>query len=113
MSVTRICQICMLVVSISRLAAAGGLQDDASRRLPRPDPGIASISGRVSLPSGSSADFNIKVTLGNGQSTLMTLYSDKNGEFRFLNLNAGVYYVQVSAENKYYEAVTEEVRLYR
>jgi tetratricopeptide (TPR) repeat protein len=113
MAAKRIWQICLLMISTFSLVVVGHSQDENRRIESPPDPGNASIVGRVVFPSGSSADFNIKVTLSNSQSTLMMLYSDKNGEFRFLNLNAGSYYVQVSAENSLYERVKEEVRLYR
>jgi tetratricopeptide (TPR) repeat protein len=114
MTAKRIWQICMLITSVCSLVVVGGAQDQTQRRIEAaPDPGNASIVGRVSFPSGSSADFNIKVTLSNSQSNLNTLYSDKNGEFRFLNLNAGVYYVLASAESSFYQPVKEEVRIYR
>ena len=113
MAAKRIWQICLLMISTCSLVVVGYSQDENRRIEAMPDPGNASIFGRVAFPSGSSADFNIKVTLSNSQSTLTMLYSDKNGEFRFLNLTAGVYYVQVSAESSFYESVKEEVRLYR
>lgn len=79
----------------------------------RPDPNNAVIEGRVVLPSGRSADINIKITLSNSQSTLTTFFTDKHGEFRFLNLSAGIYYVQAAGDPNLYEPVTATVRLAR
>ena len=49
----------------------------------------ASISGRVVLPSGRSLSSNVKIVLNNSQSPLNTLYTDKHGEFRFVNVREG------------------------
>jgi TolA-binding protein len=82
-------------------------------RLYRPDPNNASIAGRVLLPSGRSADVNIKVTLSNQQSMLMTLVTSKHGEFQFQNLSEGTYFVQAVDETNIFDGVTETVRLVR
>jgi tetratricopeptide (TPR) repeat protein len=79
----------------------------------RADPKTASISGRVVLPTGSSADFNVKVTLSNSQSPLTTFYTNKHGEFSFLNLPEGTYYIEASGDVRVYESVTERVRVAR
>jgi Tfp pilus assembly protein PilF len=81
--------------------------------LSSPDPKSASISGRVLMPSGASADFNIKVTLRNSQSPLMTFYTDKHGEFRFANLTEGNYFIDIAGDPKFYDLVTQTVRLGR
>lgn len=82
-------------------------------RLVRPDPANATIEGRVLLPSGRSADGNVRITLSNAQNTLTTFFTDKHGEFRFLNLTEGTYYLQATGDAKYFEPVTETVRLGR
>lgn|GEM_PF-4639850 len=79
--------------------------------LPYRDPGSASISGRVMLPSGLTSGAHVKVILSNTQSPLTTLYADKNGEFHLDNLQAGAYYVQVVADESVYEPLLQSVRL--
>lgn len=82
-------------------------------RLVQPDPANATIEGRVLLPSGRSADGNVRITLSNGQNTLTTFFTDKHGEFRFLNLPEGTYYLQATGDAKQFDSVTETVRLSR
>ncbi len=78
-----------------------------------PDPSDALIEGRVLLPSGKSADFNVKIILSELHRPLTTLYTNKHAEFRFPNLREGEYYVQAIADEKIYEPVTQRVRLVR
>lgn len=82
-------------------------------RLYGPDPNNASIAGRVLLPSGRSADANIKVTLSNQQSMLMTLFTSQHGEFQFLNLSEGTYFLQASSPSQLFDPATESIRLVR
>jgi tetratricopeptide (TPR) repeat protein len=77
------------------------------------DTNNAVIEGRVTLPSGFSADRNVKITLKNSQSVLNTLYSNKHGEFQFINLSEGVYYVQAEVDDVNFEPVVEKVSLGR
>jgi Tfp pilus assembly protein PilF len=78
-----------------------------------PDTNNAVIEGRVRLPSGFSAERNVKITLKNSQSTLSTLFSNKHGEFRFDNLSQGIYYVQAEIVGASFEPVVERVMLGR
>jgi tetratricopeptide (TPR) repeat protein len=77
------------------------------------DTNNAIIEGRVTLPSGFSAERNVRITLRNGQSMLSTLFSNKHGEFRFDNLSQGVYYVQAEIDDPAFEPVVEKVMLGR
>ncbi|HXG92037.1 MAG TPA: tetratricopeptide repeat protein [Blastocatellia bacterium] len=77
------------------------------------DTNNAVIEGRVTLPSGLSADRNVKITLKNSQSILSTLYSNKHGEFRFDNLSEGVYYVQAEVDGTEFDPAVEKVLLGR
>ncbi|HMB30079.1 MAG TPA: tetratricopeptide repeat protein [Blastocatellia bacterium] len=77
------------------------------------DPNNALIEGRVLLPSGRSANFNVKIILSDLNRPLNTLYTNKNAEFRFTNLNEGEYYVQAVADEKIYEPSTQKIRLAR
>lgn len=90
-------------------------QDNSSVRygVQAPDPNNASIEGRVVLPSGRSADINVRITLSNAQSTLTTFFTNRHGEFRFMNLSEGTYYVRAEGDAGRYEPVTASVRLSR
>jgi len=77
------------------------------------DPNNAGIEGRILLPSGQTAEFNIKVILSDLRRPLSSLYTNKQAEFRFSNLSEGDYSVQVIADEKVYEPVTQTVRLGR
>jgi len=113
MTARKVIQICLLLTATAPASVV--YPQDASTRNEtlRPDPHNASIAGRVALPSGFSAESNVKITLSNSQNMLTRLYSDKHGEFKFTNLSAGTYYVQVSGDPTLYEPVTQEARLYR
>jgi TolA-binding protein len=106
---------CLAVTSAVIFILAAYLQDNTSVRygVQRPDPNTASIEGRVTLPSGRSADLNIKITLSNSQSMLTTFFTNRHGEFRFPNLSEGTYYVRAEGDANIYEPVTETVRLAR
>lgn len=77
------------------------------------DPKNAQIEGRVRLPSGHSAEINVRITLRNTTSTLNTLYSNKHGEFRFSDLSEGIYLVEAAGDANLYEPAVETVRLGR
>src|SRR5262245_6822051 len=111
---TKIIRSIMVVVCSSALAMITFAQDvplDIPRR--SADPNNALIEGRVLLPSGQSANFNVKITLSELHRPLATLYTNKHAEFRFPNLREGEYYVQVLADEKIYEPVTQRVILTR
>jgi tetratricopeptide (TPR) repeat protein len=96
------------------LAAAGPAQDPTMESRRRgADPNTAMIEGHVLLPSGQSANFNVKIILGDLTQPLNTLYTNKHAEFRFPNLSEGEYYVQALGDEKTYEPVTQRVRLAR
>lgn len=104
---------CFAAVTTIGLSPIARPQDNTSIRHSAPDPNNASIEGRVALPSGRSADLNIKITLSNQQSTLTTFFTNRHGEFRFLNLSEGTYYVRAEGDPAMHEPVTETVRLSR
>ncbi|HKP14281.1 MAG TPA: tetratricopeptide repeat protein [Blastocatellia bacterium] len=101
---------CTLVILIG-LTAAAAAQDILNDKMPIHDPGSASITGRVMLPSGISSAAHLKIILSNLQAPLTTLYSDKNGEFHFDNLPSGIYTVQILSDDSQYEPLTQQVRL--
>ena len=73
----------------------------------------ASIVGRVVLPSGGSLSSNVKLTLSYEQSPLEVRFTDKHGEFRFLNVREGTYHIKVNADETLYEPVIQDVRVPR
>lgn len=96
---------------VPAVAAQSPVEIDS--RLRTADTNNAVIEGKVTLPSGFSADRNVKITLKNAQSNLSTLYSNKHGEFRFANLSEGVYYVQAEIEGPDFEPAIHRVPLGR
>jgi Tfp pilus assembly protein PilF len=103
---TAVFSCCLAAVSYAQNAAS-----ETSRR--GPDPVNAMIEGRVLLPSGQSANFNIKIILSELHRPLATLYTNKHAEFRFPNLREGEYYVQAIADEKIYEPITQRIWLDR
>ena len=77
-------------------------QVDADR-IKRADTNNAVIEGRVTLPSGFSAERSIRLTLRTTQMIISTRYTNKHGEFRFDNLPEGSYYVEADAGNDEFE----------
>jgi len=103
-----------LAASIACAAPAEAFQtqDKTDTRMPMRDrSNNASISGRVMLPSGLTSSGNLKVVLTTIETPVMTIYTDKNGEFVFRNLRAGTYYIQVFADENAYEPINEQVWL--
>ncbi|HVF88412.1 MAG TPA: tetratricopeptide repeat protein, partial [Pyrinomonadaceae bacterium] len=68
---------------------------------------------RVLLPSGSTADNGVRITLRNSTLPLAAIPTDRNGEFRFTNLSEGIYFVEAVGDGKLYEPVTQQVELVR
>lgn len=77
------------------------------------DTNNAVIEGRVTFPSGFSAERYIKITVRNSVSTLYRIYTNKHGEFRFHDLSEGIYYVQAEIEDANFEPAVEKVVLGR
>lgn len=81
---TKIIKITLAAVCSCGVAAVAFPQDiplDVPRR--GGDPINALIEGRILLPSGQSANFNVKVTLSELNRPLATLYTNKHAEFRY------------------------------
>ncbi|HWP45147.1 MAG TPA: tetratricopeptide repeat protein [Blastocatellia bacterium] len=101
-----------LAVSITFAATVRARQDKTDTRMPLRDKShSASITGRVMLPSGQGSGGNLKVVLTTIEAPLMTLYTNKDGEFVFRNLQAGTYFVKVYADEKLFEPLSEQVWL--
>jgi tetratricopeptide (TPR) repeat protein len=90
---------------------AHAYQENKNPSMPFRDSGNATITGRVMLPSGLTSSSHLKIILGTLQAPMVTMYSDKNGEFNFANLLAGTYYIQVFADEAVYEPLTQKVKL--
>ncbi|MEN3332619.1 MAG: hypothetical protein V7641_1984 [Blastocatellia bacterium] len=94
------------------LATSAAAQDmTMNDNMPIRDPGNGSISGRVMLPSGVTNSSHLKIILSNSQAPVTTIYSNKNGEFSFDNLRAGIYYVEAFADETLYKPLKQEVHL--
>jgi tetratricopeptide (TPR) repeat protein len=100
-----------LLVILIGLTASVAAQDIMNDKMPIRDPGNASITGRVMLPSGINSAGHLKIILRNTQAPVTTLYSDKNGEFHFDNLSSGTYFVQVFPDEAAYEPLSQQIRL--
>jgi tetratricopeptide (TPR) repeat protein len=108
----RVIQVCLGLTFWWALAEVGSAQDSRTAH-PAADTNNAVIEGRVTLPSGLSADRNIRITLKNAQSVLNTFYSNKHGEFQIRNLSEGTYYVHAEVDDVNYEPVVETIMLGR
>ena len=86
-------------------------QVEVDPRIRTADTNNAVIQGRVALPSGFSAEQNVRIMLRNSQITLYTRYTDRHGEFRFDNLSEGVYYVQAELDG--FDPEVKEIALGR
>src|ERR1700687_2692783 len=73
----------------------------------------SSIAGRVVLPSGRSLSGNVKIIISNEQAPLEVRYTDKHGEFRFMNLREGNYRIEVDGDPNLFVPVTQQVRVPR
>ena len=114
MSAQKSFQICLmaLIVVAMKIAVNAQIRDRDSNTVPTPAE-TSSITGRVVLPSGRSFNNNVKIVFSNRQNPLITLYTDKHGEFRFMNVREGIYYLEVFGDSQFYEPVTQEVRVPR
>jgi tetratricopeptide (TPR) repeat protein len=74
---------------------------------------LGSIAGRVVLPSGHYLNDRVRITLSSPENPGAQGYTDNNGGFTFSNLAEGTYTVEVLADRKLYEPVSETVRLIR
>jgi len=105
----RACCVLCCLLTLSLLSQA----QDIEPKYKTADTNNAVIHGRVVLPSGFAAERFFRVTLRNTQSTLMTTYTNKSGEFQIRNLSEGTYYVQVDAPDETYEPATRRIELGR
>src|SRR5262245_52781393 len=111
-----------LILSRLFLVAAVGLCGSslvkAQEELPRPvvqprGAPLGSISGRVVLPSGHPIEGAVRIALSTPEDPGLQTYTDNNGNFNFNNLTEGTYTIEVLADRKLYEPVSEAVRLIR
>ena len=98
----------------SMLAAPAFAQDiEVDTKFKTADTNNAVIEGRVILPSGFSANRNVRITVRNSLSTLSTFYTNKQGEFHLNNLSEGIYYVQAEVDDRSLEPAIEKLSLGR
>lgn len=103
---------------IAVIGLGGGSLVRAQEELPRPivqprGAPLGSISGRVVLPSGHPVEGAVRIALSTPEDPGLQTYTDNNGNFNFNNLTEGTYTIEVLADRKVYEPVSEAVRLVR
>ena len=104
----------MALAFCSALAVPVFAQDiEVDTKYKTADTNNAVIEGRVILPSGFSANRNVRIILRNSVSHLATFYTNKQGEFHLNNLSEGTYYVQAEVDDRSFEPVVEKVSLGR
>lgn len=67
------------------------------------------IFGHVLLPTGGAANRAFRVTLRNNRSPLRSTFTDRNGEFHFVDTPTGELVVEVSDETSEYAPAAERV----
>lgn len=75
--------------------------------------GRGSIRGRVVMPDGSFAAGSVKITLQTLSATVITIYTDNQGQFEFPKLLPALYTLEVEADRQKFEVVSETVQVYR
>ena len=107
----RVFLIAAIGFGVSQVSAG---QDPPQPNIVRPGSApLGSIAGRVVLPSGHYLNDRVRITLSSTENPGAQGYTDNNGNFTFTNLVEGVYTVEVLADRKLYEPVSETVRLIR
>src|SRR5215216_5455070 len=119
-SSSRAFQICLIVAfTLYAQALAYGQRGGQPNTQPMTNSGktsfgeSGSISGRVTLPSGTPISGRVKITLSTTGNPGATGYTDSKGEFSFRNLREGIYYVEVEGDSSLYEVTREQARLTR
>lgn len=104
-----------IVSLVLLMAASASAQDqvDVDSKYKTADPNDAVIEGRITLPSGFSAERHVRITLKTRVMTLSNRYTNKQGEFRFDNLSEGIYYIQAEVEGEEFDPVVQKVALGR
>src|SRR4030095_3020064 len=106
----RVCVIAAVGLGIPQVIRAQDTPQTIVR--PRGAPG-GSIMGKVVLPSGHPVNGRVRITLSSPEDPGSQCYTDNNGNFNFANLPEGTYTVEVLADRKLYDPVSETVRLIR
>src|SRR5258707_12308618 len=107
----QVCLISFIALSSALVGRAQINQRDPNSMVPASY--TSSIAGRVVLPSGRSLSGNVKIIISNEQAPLEVRYTDKHGEFRFMNLREGTYHIEVDGDPNLYQPVTQQVRVGR
>src|SRR5688572_5515041 len=102
----RVCLIVAIGLGISQVTVGQDRPQTTIR--PRGAPG-GSIAGRVVLPSGHPVNGRVRITLSSPEDPGALVYTDNNGAFAFANLPEGTYTIEVLADRKLYEPVSETI----
>lgn len=101
----------LLVLQANSAMAQGGRRAAAP---PAPDSStMGSIRGQVVMPGGALVSESIKVTLQSARGVHTVAYTDNNGHFEFRSLSPDEYKLEVEADRRRFEIVTESVQVHR
>jgi Tfp pilus assembly protein PilF len=106
-------RVCLIAIGFGGASLASAHQDLPHTITPPHGTPGGSITGRVVLPSGNPVNDRVRITLSTPEDPGFQGYTDNNGYFAFANLPEGIYTVEVLADRKLYEPVSEMVRLIR
>lgn len=75
---------------------------------------FGSIRGRIMLPDGNYVNTNVKVTLQTLRDTIVTIYTDGQGQFEFPDLNPGNYQIEVDpTDREKFDVSSESVQVFK
>lgn len=105
----------LIVVSLSTPTVADAQEDGPLPRGPVSPSSSSngSITGKVVLPSGQPVDGRVRIILSTMTDPGNVAYTDSSGGFGFRGLREGNYTIEVTGDTRFYETVTQEVRLIR
>src|SRR6266481_8327009 len=105
---------CLAVLLTAALCAAGQIATRPQTEAAKDDKtGKGSIRGRIVGVDGSFVSQNVKLTLQTFRETIITTFTDNQGQFEFPNVDPGNYNLEVEADRQKFEIFTENVQVFR
>ena len=75
---------------------------------------FGSIRGRIMLPDGNYVNTSVKVTLQTLRATIVTIYTDNQGQFEFDDLNPGNYQIEIDpSDREKFDSSSETVQVFK
>ena len=104
----------LLLLVVVFLSGGRGTAQPSSIESPEIDrTGRGSIRGRVVMPDGSFFSGSVKITLQTLSTNVITVYTDNQGQFEFTRLLPALYTLEVEADRRDFEVVSETIQVYR